>query len=109
MQKAELKSSQAHFDTATAFKRRWEQHGAGKPREPAAGTATLRSAGVRAGEFWLRPAAIPIRNCAMPRLRRLEDIGLWYLRPSAWSAGQTPFQVCSETQLRARVLHVAPL
>ena len=45
-------------DTAAALKRRWQQHGAGKPREPAAGTATLRSAGVRAGEFWLRPAVI---------------------------------------------------
>ena len=47
----------APLDTATKCKSRWKQHGAGKPRAPAAGTAALCGAGVLACGFWQRPAA----------------------------------------------------
>src|ERR1700680_4734302 len=54
----------AYLDTATS--RGQKEHGAGTPRELAAGTAALRSAGVLACEFWQRPAAswVPVsRAC----------------------------------------------
>ena len=57
----------AHLDTATKCKSRRKQHGAGKPREPAAGTAPApRSAGVLACGFWQRPAAIFGGSVKMP-------------------------------------------
>ena len=57
----------AHLDTATKGKSRRKQHEAGKPREPAAGTAAPRSAGILACGFWQRPAAnlLAVSRCAL--------------------------------------------
>src|SRR6266403_1594377 len=58
-------SKWARPDTAT--KCNAKERGARTPRELAAGTAALRSAGVLACEFWQRPAAnlVVVSRCAL--------------------------------------------
>ncbi len=58
--------TRAHRDTAT--KCNPMERGAGTPRELAAETAALRSAGILACEFWQRPAAslVAVSRCAQP-------------------------------------------
>ena len=70
IESARIEAGRAHLDTAhldTATKCSPMERGAGTPRELAAETAALRSAGVLACEFWQRPAASlgVVSRCAL--------------------------------------------
>jgi len=64
IESARIEAGRAHLDTATKCSPM--ERGAGTPRELAAETAALRSAGVLACEFWQRPAAslVVVSRCA---------------------------------------------
>ncbi len=74
IESARIEAGRAHLDNATKCSPM--ERGAGTPRELAAETAALRSAGVLACEFWQRPAAslVVVSRCAPPYLNVSEFV-----------------------------------